>query len=91
MQCTNRKIKITCVFCSKWFFIGTAVTNPRQLCNRLHHMQNLMKPLSIEILPELNNIDMTESSCNVAVVTPVTQANNQEIISPEQMIDDYKD
>jgi len=72
-------------------FYWYAVTNPRQLCNRLHHMQNLMKPLSIEILPELNNIDMTESSCNVAVVTPVTQANNQEIISPEQMIDDYKD
>jgi len=91
MPHTNRKLKITCGFCSKWFFIGTAVTNHRQSCNRLHQMEKLMKPSCIVSPPQVNSIDMTESIHNGNVVPPVTHANNQEVISHEQMCDDYKD
>jgi len=50
-----------------------------------------MKPSSIKIPLQHDNIDMTESSSNDTVVPPLTDANNQEIISPEQTCDDYKD
>jgi len=79
-------------FVTKWCLIGTATTNHRQACNRLHQVEKFRNLSGIKITISHNDNESTEFANadiqNNNVVQPVIQQNTND---PDTISNEHND